>query len=62
VSSSDQPSRPASFHGAASSNPRIQSTLRQHAHARHFAQGFVAPGFSSAGFDLGWEDFAWPPQ
>jgi hypothetical protein len=62
VSPTNQTARPASFHRAPSSNPRIQHILRQHAHARHFAHGFVAPGFSSAGFDLGLEDFAWPQQ
>jgi hypothetical protein len=62
ASSTSQPARLASFHHAPSSNPRIQGILRQHPHARHFAHGFVAPGFSSACFDLGWEDFAWPPQ
>jgi hypothetical protein len=62
VSSTSQSARTAPFHRALSSNPRTENILRQRAHARHFAHGFVAPGFSSAGFDLGWEDFAWPPQ
>jgi hypothetical protein len=41
VSSPPQSARTAPFHRERSSNPRIQSILRQHAHARHFAHGFV---------------------
>jgi hypothetical protein len=63
VSSTSEPTRLASFDRAPSSNPYLKQRAPQHeTHPRHFAHGFVAPGFRPAGFDLGWEDFAWPPQ